>query len=117
MDCSVSVNNLRIDQGSRFSFTLLVLDNGVPADLSGYTARMQVRASVTSTDVLAEYTTTNGFLVVNSGDSMVSIILPSSETEGYAWVTGVYDLEIVDGSDNAIRISEGWVKVSPQVTR
>lgn len=117
MDCSVSVNNLRIDQGSRLRFTFRVLDNGSPADLSGYTARMQIRASVSSTDVLAEYTTANNMLVISPGDSTVTITVPSSETEDYNWTTGVYDLEIVSGSNDAIRISEGWVKVSPQVTR
>lgn len=118
MDCAVSTNNLRIDQGSRFHLTFRVLDNGSPADLTGYTARMQIRPSVSDATVLAEYTTANNMLVINTGDSTVTIAVPSSETEAYTgWVTGVYDLEIVSSTNDAIRISEGWVKVTPQVTR
>jgi len=118
LECAVSTNNLRIDQGSRFRFTFRVLDNGNLADLTGYTARMQVRPSVSDATVLAEYTTVNGFLVINTGDSTVTIAVPSSETDSYTgWVTGVYDLEIVSSGNDAIRISEGWVKVTPQVTR
>jgi hypothetical protein len=104
-------------QGSRFRFNLQVTENGSVLNLTGYTARMQIRASVSDATVLAEYTTTNGMLVIDGAQGIVQIRVPSSETEDYTWESGVYDLEVVDGSNDAIRVMEGWVAVTPQVTR
>jgi hypothetical protein len=115
---SVTVQqNFRIAQGSRFRYTLTVLSDGLPVDLTGWSARMQIRPTLDSDEVLGDYTTENGMLIV--GDGTVAIRIPSSETEDYEWESGVYDLEIVTPApdSDAIRILQGWVACTPQVTR
>lgn len=114
---TVLVQNLTINQGSRFRYSLYVKENGAVLNLTGYTARMQIRKTQDSDTVLASYTTADGNLVINAPQGVVQIRVPSSETEAYTWEAGVYDLEIVDGSNDATRVMQGWVKVSPQVTR
>lgn len=112
--CAIEVN-LTFYQGSRFRHSLQVSEAGTPVDLDDYTARMQIRPTTESATVLATFTSENGMLILSG--SVVTIAVPSSETEGYEWETGVYDLEIVSPSNDAIRVMQGWAKCKPQVTR
>jgi hypothetical protein len=109
--------NLRMNQGSRFEVGIDVIENGAAKNLTGYTARMQIRASKESTTVLADYTTANGALSVNALAGRVTIVVLSTTTDAYTWGDAVYDLEIVDGANDATRILEGKISLNKQVTR
>ncbi|CAM5591887.1 hypothetical protein [Rhodanobacter lindaniclasticus] len=87
-----------------------------PVDLGGYTARMQVRASVAAADVLLELTTENGGITLDS-DGTVTLQASATATAAMAWTRGVYDLELVDGGGVVTRLAAGSVEVSREVTR
>jgi hypothetical protein len=115
--------NLKIDQGASFA-RLVTWKTGdpavatVPVDLTGCTARMQVRASVNSPTVLLSLTTENGGIVLGGTAGTVELcILTAEQTAALTWARGVYDLEIVYNPDNVRRLLHGTVTVSREVTR
>jgi hypothetical protein len=109
--------DLRFNQGSRFELPINVTESGVTKDLTNWTARMQIRQFKDSATVLADYTILNGRITVNGPTGRVTVLVPASVTDGYEWGDGVYDLEIVAPDGDAIRIMEGTVSFSKQVTR
>lgn len=89
----------------------------VPIDLTGCTARMQVRSEVESPDVLIELTTENGRITLGGVDGTVDLLISAADTAAIDWDGGVFDLEIVHPGGQVTRLAEGSVSVSPEVTR
>ena len=55
---SAGTYNLFIDQGSDYAIQLTVKENGSAKDLTGYSARAQLRSTKSATDVTATFTCT-----------------------------------------------------------
>ena len=122
-----------IEQGSTVSFEIQYADSsGDPIDLTHYTARMQIRPTVTSDDVICTLTSTRGddgtgLNMSGSADdkpptsgSIGVYISAYSSSLFSGWSTARYDLEIRSGSGvntYVDRILEGNVKLSKEVTR
>lgn len=123
------VYNITCQQGSTFSRLLeieqpdLVADptgqTYEPYDISGYTARMQVRRTIESTTALVTLTTENGGLVINpTGETTNHIrIYMSDDVTASISSSGVYDLEIENADGEVSRIIQGAFTLSPEVTR
>lgn len=111
---------LKIDQGATFK-KVVTWKAGTPAtpvDLTGCTARAQIRATVTSPDVLHEMTSApGGGITLDDVLGEVMIDIDAATTAGFAWKTAVYDLEIVFADGTVRRLLQGPVSVSPEVTR
>lgn len=94
----------------------------LPWDLSGYTARMQVRRLIEDTDFMIEITTENDGIVVESLGSAdkgrIDLHMTASQTAGLD-SDGVYDLEIIDtgGTGTVSKVIKGTFTVIPEVTR
>lgn len=91
--------------------------DGTPIDLSGCTARMQVRAEVESPTVLLSLTTENGGLTLGGVAGTVELYVSDEDTGTITWDAGVWDLEVVHPSGEVTRLAQGYVAVSPEVTR
>lgn len=101
-------HNLKIRRGADWHriFSHRSAATGVPFDLTGCTARMQIRSELGSSVVLDSLTTENGRLVlVNRVNPLggfvlagIDMIFPSAVTSACTWDEGVYDLEIVRSS-------------------
>ena len=106
--------NLTIDQGSDFFSSVSVEGaNGLPFDLTGYTARGQIRRSFTSTTA---YPFTA--LVNNPTDGEIEISLGNTATTQMKPGRYLYDIEIVQANTGErTRVVEGQVEVTPGVTR
>jgi hypothetical protein len=85
-------------------------------DLTGYTARMQVRKSKNSTDTEIELTTENGRITIDGANGLITCNLAASATTLLDFSKGFYDLEIVTGS-TVERLLEGRVTLSKEVTK
>ena len=109
--------DLFIEQGAEFTKSFEWKDStGEPVDLTGYTARMQIRPSVSSDTVIASLTTENGRITLGGTAGTISLFLGATVTDGIS-KGGVYDLELVQTEDNVVRFAEGSVTVSKEVTR
>lgn len=91
--------------------------DGTPIDLSGCTARMQVRAEVESPTVLLSLTTENGGLTLGGAAGTVDLYVSDEDAGAITWDAGVWDLEVVHPSGEVTRLAQGSVAVSPEVTR
>lgn len=91
-----------------------------PMDLSGYTARMQIRAAITATEVLASLTTENGGITLGGAAGTIELYLSDEATALLTFVKAVYDLELIAPGSPAIvsRVFEGSVLMGrKEVTR
>lgn len=106
-------SDIFIDQGSSYSSTIDVLDsNRLPYNLTGYTARGQIRKSYASQNAINFATNINTPL-----EGKVNISLTSTQTRGMKAGRYVYDIEVYNISGHVLRISEGQVEISPATTR
>ena len=108
--------HLRINQGETFQVAIPVLDeNGTQVDLSGMTARGQIRARTADATVLHEWTLVNSGLAFDTNNVVLKV--PAATSSAWAWRVAEYDLELTDGDGNVTRLVEGHVIISPEVTR
>lgn len=106
------VQNIYIDQGTTFSFTIAVSDQlGDAKDLSDYTAASQMRKSF-YTNTAIDFTTE----VSSPLDGEVTISLTAEETSAIKAGRYVYDIEI-NSTEETVRVLEGIVVVNPEVTK
>lgn len=89
----------------------------VPVDLTGCTARMQVRSEVESETPLLSLTTENDRITLGGAAGTIDLYVSDEDTADITWADGVYDLEIEHPSGEVTRLAEGSVSVSPEVTR
>lgn len=114
--------NLKLDQGATFDKVLTWKTGAkaslaVPVDLTGCTARSQIRAEVESEVVLLELTTENGRIQLGGPTGTIRILIDATTTAAINWESGVYDLEVVFPEGRVDRRLAGSVSVSKEVTR
>jgi hypothetical protein len=90
---------LVIEQGATFIWPFLwqagpTMKTLEPVDLTGCTARMQVRAEIDSVDVLLDLTTENSGIVLGGATGMVTVEVSATATSAIDWTSGVFDLEV-----------------------
>lgn len=108
---------IKINQGATFNPILTYEDdNGALVDLTGYTARMQVRKNHHAESFLLELTTENGGIVLGDANGTIELVISAITSSAFSWVNGVYDFELVNGAV-VTRLFEGTVTVNPEVTR
>lgn len=104
---------LTLNQGTTFTSELkLTNDDGSPRNLANATFISQIRKSYYSSSVAADIivlspNTSNGEIVLSIDSANTSAIKPGRY---------VYDVKMEDGGD-VIRIQEGIITVTPQVSR
>lgn len=110
---------LAIEQGATFRKTL-TWKAGKPAvavDLTGCTARMHIRAEITSPTPLVTLTTENDGITLGGVAGTIVLLITATATAAFAWEAGVYDLEVVFANGDVRRLLYGPVVVSLEVTR
>jgi hypothetical protein len=111
--------NLVIEQGSTFEQRLVWKSDDVAVDLTGYTARMQIRATVAAADPpLLELTTGNSRIVLGTTNGAILLTIDATTTAAITWRSAYYDLEMVAPVTGHVRrLLQGRVKMNPEVTR
>lgn len=109
--------NLKIKQGSTFREAFNWLAAGAPVNLTGWSARMQIRTEHDSPVVIHELTSESGGITIRPLSGGFDLFISSNDTERFNFEDAVYDIELVDGHGEATRIVEGRVRLSPEVTR
>ena len=111
--------DMTIYQGADFErvLTWSLGEPSVLVDLSGYSARMQLRTYIGDGDVVMELTTTNGRISLGGAAGTINIDLTAAETATLPANQYAYDLEVIAPSGFVTRLIEGFVNVDPEVTR
>jgi hypothetical protein len=88
-----------------------------PQDLTGFTARMQIRDSVGAAAALLELTTSNSRIALDNTAKTITLTISATDTAAITWTRGVYDLELVSAGGVVYRVSQGNVFVNRETTR
>ena len=107
-------HNFTLEQGSTFDREITVQENSQALNLTGYSARMQMRSTHDSSSIALTFTA-----AIASPASNGKINLGATATATAAVEEGiyVYDLEIESSAGTVTRILEGTITVTPEVTR
>jgi len=110
--------NLTIYQGATWTQAVTWRSGATRAvvDVSGYSARMQLRTSATAASSAIELTTANGRITLGGVNGRISLLLSATETAALAAGEYVYDLELFAGTV-VTRVLQGTVTVVAEVTR
>ena len=124
---------LYIEQGASLDFEVQYLDSaGNPVDLSGYSARMQIRPSTDSSTVYVTLSSSlqpDGTGLNLSGShslkpptsGSIGVFISSCTSSLFTFNDAVYDLELFvpydGGCDYVTRLIQGPVRLSQEVTR
>lgn len=93
-----------------------VMEYNTPNSLTGVTARMQIRSSLTATDFIDELTTENGKILVNNTTKTVNILIPAEDTAEYTFSSAVYSMELIV-SGEVVPFIYGSVSLVKEITR
>lgn len=108
--------NITVKQGSSFSQKFVYENSaGVPYNLTGYGAKMQVREYFNG-PVLLELTTDNGKLVITPLTGEIEMILKPLDTKSLNFSKAIYDLDIYIGN-NVYTLFEGVFTLNSEVTK
>ena len=122
------VYNITIEQGTTFYRLIDVMEPDVldpevydPFNLTGYTARMQIRRTIDNGTPMLSLTSPtvsgNGITVMDGANNAISINMTDTTTSSLL-TSGVYDLEIIKTSTGAVsRLIQGTITLSLEVTR
>lgn len=105
-----------VDQGSDYALEVTVKDDtSTVSDLTGYSARSQMRDKKSSSTVTASFTCT---IADDPTTGKIEMTLSNSVSKDIPAGSYYYDLEIYTDSDAVVkRILQGKVTVTQEVTR
>jgi hypothetical protein len=90
---------------------------GTAINLTGYSARMQVRETYSSTSTIVSLTNGSGITLGGAAGTIAIAISATTTAALTAPFSGVYDLELVSAGGVVTRLLQGAATVSPEVTR
>lgn len=111
--------NDTLDAGADYDLTVWDKQpDETPTDLTGCTAKLQLRRTAASTDAALELTTDEGGgLTITAGEGRIDVHMTAAQTAG---LTGryLYALELYGPAEGSVaRLIEGWFNVSPEIVR
>ena len=109
--------DITIEKGTTFIQEFVYKDsNSQIIDLTGYTARMQVRQSEPSSTTIFNLTDVDGITIAPL-EGKLSVRIEAADTASISAITAVYDLEIEATDGTVTRLVEGKVAIKQEVTR
>ena len=114
---SATTYDILIEQGATYSQLVTYKEAGVAINLTGYTARMQVRSTLESASTVVELTTANGRIALGGAAGTITLTISATDSAALTAGRGVYDLELVSGSGIVTRLLQGVATISRNVTR
>jgi hypothetical protein len=111
--------NIFVQAGTRFEriLTWKPSEVGVPYDLTGWTARMQVRSRTDDSLLLPEFNTdVGGGITLGGVAGTIQLVIPSATTMQNPNLFGVYQLELVQPDGEPVRLLAGTFQIDKEVT-
>ena len=114
---SAGYHHFIIEQGATFGQTLTLKNSsGSTINLTGFTGRMTLRESPTSTDTVISLTTSNNRMTVDGSAGTVTLTISATDTANLTADDGVFDLEIESGAGVVTRLIEGTYSIRRNIT-
>ena len=114
---AAGIYDILIEQGATFTMNATWKDsNDAPINLSGYSARMQIRETFDSTATLVSLASGSG-ITLGGTLGTIAVTIADTVTKDLPVRGCVYDLELVSSGGVVTRLLQGSVTISPEVTR
>ena len=111
------IYNITCEQGSTFTRTFTINNpDETPFNLTGYSARMQIRRDVDSSTVILSATNDNGAIAITAGTGVIVVTLSATQTAALTR-GGIYDLEIFHSNGTVFKVVKGLFRLDKEVTR
>lgn len=94
-----------------------VIEYNKPVDLTGYKARMQIRKSVGSTEVIYQATSDTGQINIDLALSTITINLQASVTQAFDFTAAVYSVELYKTDGTVLPFLTGNLTLVQEITR
>jgi len=108
--------NITVYKGTTFTLSPVWKIGGYVVNLTGYSAKMQVRAA-TDASVLVELSTANGKIVIDAGLGKLTLTLTAAQTAALTSGKYFYDLNLTAPDATVTKILEGVFLVNDSVTQ
>lgn len=110
--------NWEVDQNTTFKFQIQYTEDDeiTPIDLTGASAKMQVRDTKGGSKLAFTLTSPNGGLFIDGPTGTVDITITPTQTNKLFYPKSSYDIMIVDSNGNKIKLLEGFMTLSRSVT-
>jgi len=106
-----------IEQGATFNLVMTWKIDGVAVNLTGYTARLQARVDVADTTTVLSMTTSGGGITLGGAAGTITLDQTATQTTALTVGSFIYDLELVSSANVVIRLLQGELLISAEVTR
>ena len=110
--------NFEVDQNATFTFQVQYTeeDEVTPLDLTGATAKMQVRDTAGGAKLAFTLTSPSGGITIDGPNGTLSIKCTPTQTSKMFYPKSSYDIMIVDTNGNKIKLLEGFMTLNRSVT-
>lgn len=105
-----------IEQGATLTKPLRWRAGGVAVDLTGWTARCQLRPAPRSAALFDELSTDNGRLTL-SDHGEITLQWPAGVTAGFDFACAHYDVLLMAPDGAVTRLLEGQITITPRTTQ
>ena len=94
-----------------------IVEYNTPTNLTGYSARMQIRANINDATVIEELTSENGMINISNINKTITLVIPATTTALYNFSTAVYSLEMISSGGQVTPFCAGTFTLVKEVTR
>jgi hypothetical protein len=109
--------NFEVDQNATFSFIVEYKDdNGAAIDLTGSSAKMQVRDTKGGPKLAVTLTSPSGGITIDAPNGKITVKMTPTQTNKLFYPKSSYDLMLTDSNSNKIKLLEGFMTLSRSVT-
>jgi len=110
--------NFEVDQNATFSFdvTYTLDDEVTPIDLTGASAKMQVRDTKGGNKLAVTLTSPAGGIIVDGPNGKLTIKMTPTQTNKLFYPKSSYDIMVIDTNGNKIKLLEGFMTLNRSVT-
>ena len=108
--------NIILYQGKTVNFEV-IWGGAAPIDVTGFSAKLQARKVAASVSPMVTFQSPSSGITVGGVNGKFIISMSATNTALLVADTGIYDLEITDGSGNVFQVMSGKFKIEAEATR
>jgi hypothetical protein len=109
--------NFEVDQNATFSFIVEYKDeNDNAIDLTGASAKMQVRDTKGGSKLAVTLTSPSGGITIDGPNGKLTVRMTPTQTSKIFYPKSSYDVMVVDSNGNKIKLLEGFMTLNRSVT-
>jgi hypothetical protein len=110
--------NWEVDQNTTFKFQIQYTEDDeiTPIDLTGASAKMQVRDTKGGSKLAFTLTSPSGGLSIDGPTGTISVTVTPTQTNKLFYPKSSYDIMVIDSNGNKIKLLEGFMSLSRSVT-